>query len=201
MEKKKRVMKNSMCQVCKIKALKVDMEFEMVGTKTPVAKYYHKGICWETYLKEKAFKDNERVEMDALVEIIKEIYGVKAIPNSCFVYINELRNGTTFFGKNDYKYKEGYSYELMTETFSYVSESIEYANRTKTFKGFNNAFRYGLAIVCDKLSVVENRRKLRQKQNAQINKHLEKVENEEAFVDTYKKKEKSKTDITDFLDE
>lgn len=194
-------MKHSMCQVCKIKSLKEDMEFEMVGTKTPLAKYYHKGICWETRLKEKAFKENERIEMDALVEVIKEVYGVKAIPNSCFVYINELRNGTTFFGKNDYKYKQGYSYELMAETFNYVSESIEYANRTKTFGGFNNAFRYGLAIVCDKLSTVENRRKLREKQNILIDKHLEDVGNEDEFVNTYKKKEKSKTDITDFLDD
>lgn len=201
MEKKKRVMKQAMCQLCKIKALKEDMEFEMVGTKTPLAKYYHKGACWETRLKEKAFNEIESKELDDLVEIIKEIYGVKLIPSNSYPFLQALRNGTKFFGKNDYKYKQGYSYDLIAETFNYVSESIEYANRTKSFNGFNNALRYGLAIVCDKLSVVEQRRNLREKQSILIDKHLESIESEDEFVSSYKKKDKSKSDITDFLDD
>lgn len=190
------------CQYCDLKdTMKEDMEFEMVGTKKPVPKYYHKE-CWEKHLEDKAFKEVERLELDKLVEVIKEIYGIKVIPNNAFPYLQNLRNGTKFFGKYDYSYKKGYNYALIADTFEYCSESIDYANANKSFNGFTNALRYGLAIVCDKLSVVEQRKATREKQRHLIElHHSNEKEVEEDFETSYKKPKKSNADITDFLDD
>lgn len=188
------------CQHCKVTDTpKDEMAFEMVGEKKPTRKNYHKH-CYQEHLKDKAFKEQERQELDKLVDVIKEIYGVKTIPNSCYPYLQDLRNGTKFFGKNDYKYKQGYTYELIAETFNYCSDTIEYWNARKSFNGFTSALKYGLAIVCDKLSVVEQRKLAREKQQLLIDKHIEKVEDEQEFVSAYKKKKKASNDITDFLD-
>lgn len=173
------------------------MEVEFVGAKnTP--KYYHPN-CFLEHLKDKEFKELERQELDKLVEVIKNIYGVKTIPNNAYPYLQDLRNGTKFFGKYDYRYKEGYAYDLIAEAFLYCSDTIEYWNARKTFNGFTNALRYGLAIVCDKLSIVENRRKEREKQKLQIERHLENAnEEDQIFEESYKKPSKRKnTDIFD----
>lgn len=190
------------CQRCGVSdTVKEDMKVEYVGAKnTP--KRYHES-CYEEHLKEKAFKDAERKEMDKLVEVIKQIYGVKTIPNNAYPYLQDLRNGTKFFGKYDYKYKDGYTYDLIAETFDFCSDTIEYWNARKKFDGFTNALRYGLAIVCDKLSIVEQRRKQREKNKQAIEKHLENVNDEDQiFESSFKKKTPSKRgDITDFLDD
>ena len=178
-----------------------DMEFEMVGIKKPAKKYYHKK-CFEEHLKEKAFKEQERVELDKLIEVIKDIYGVKDVPKTAYPYLQDLRNGNKFFGRYDYKYKGGYSYDLIAETFDYCSDTIEYWNSQKSFTGFTNALRYGLAIVCDKLSIVENKRKQREKQESLIEKHLEQTDaSQQEFETAYKKPAKKKDDILDFLDD
>jgi len=177
------------------------MEVEtIVGEKKTTRKYFHKH-CYEDYLKVKAFKESERAELDKLIEKIKKIYGVKVVPHNVYPFLQDLRNGTKFFGKNDYKYKEGYTYDLIAETFEYCSDTIEYYNSRKTFDGLSNAVRYGLAIVCDKLMVVESRRKQIVKQKLQIERHLESVdETTEEFETNYKKPTKGKADISDFLD-
>jgi hypothetical protein len=186
------------CQWCKEEGLATDMTFEMSNAKKPVKKFYHMD-CHADYLKDKEFKKKEAEELDVLVEKIKEIYGAKAVPSSIYPYLQDLRNGTKFFGKYDYKYKGGYSYDLITETFDYCSETIEYWNAKKNFNGLTSALKYALAIVCDKLQVVENRRKQREKQRLLIEKHIENVEGEnQEFETTYKKK---KTDDFDFLDD
>lgn len=189
------------CQWCGVSDThKDEMEVEMSQGKKPVAKRYHKH-CYQEYLKDKEFKEQERIELDKLVEVIKKLYGVKVVPHSAYPFLQDLRNGTKFFGRNDYKYKQGYSYDLIAETFEYCSDTIEYWNAKKSFNGFTNALRYGLAIVCDKLSVVENRRKDRERQESLVEKHLENTKpEEEEFTSSYKKKQKSNTDITDFLD-
>lgn len=179
---------------------KDEMKFDLVG-KNQTKKYFHED-CFDKYLADKAFKENERVELDKLIEVIKEIYGVKIIHHSVYPFLQDLRNGTKFFGKYDYKYKEGYSYSLIAETFEYCSETIEYANARKNFNGFSNALRYGLAIVCDKLSFVENRRKTRENQKVRMEKHMENIEDVgQEFETNYKKPSKSNTDITAFLDD
>lgn len=189
------------CQHCNIKDTdRDDMNFEL-ATNGKTKKYYHKS-CHEEYLKDKEFKENERVELDKLVEVIKNIYGVKILPNSAYPFLQDLRNGTKFFGKYDYKYKEGYTYDLIAETFEYCSDTIEYYNARKSFNGFIGALRYGLAIVCDKLSIVEQRRKHRENQERFIEKQIENMGYDgQEFESTYKKPKKSKSDISEFLDD
>ena len=189
------------CQQCLVSdTMKEDLVFDLVGKKQ-TRKYFHKD-CYDTYLKEKEFKAKERKEMDELVEVIRDIYGVKTLPFQAYPFINELRNGTRFFGKYDYKYKEGYSYSLIAETFRFCSDTIEFWNANKNFNGFMNAFRYGLAIVCDKLAVVEQRQKNKESQQVRIEKHVEIITGHgQEFESSYKKQKKPKIDITDLLDD
>lgn len=193
--------RNIKCQQCLVSDTpKDEMKFDLVG-KNQTKKYFHHE-CYDTYLKEKAFKEKERVELDGLVEVIKEIYGVKQLPHSVYPFLQELRNGTRFFGKYDYKYKQGYSYALIAETFNFCSETIEFWNANKKFNGFSNALRYGLAIVCDKLSIVEQRQKQRESQKVKLDKYVEKMEEDgQEFESSYQKPSKSKNDISDFLDD
>jgi len=172
---------------------------ETVEGKKTTYRYYHMK-CFEIAEYERAFRQHERKEMDELCEVIKEIYGVTTIPSTIFPYIQDLRNGTRFFGKNDYKYKKGYSYQLIAETFRFCSSTIEYYNSTKTFNGFTHAFKYGLTIVCDKLSLVENRLRNQAQQELIADLHLERAsEREEEFQTSYKPK--TKKDNLDFLDD
>ena len=190
------------CQRCGISdTVKDDLEFELVGEKKPQKKYYHKS-CYQEHLKDKAFKEKERKELDELIEVIKDIYGAKVIPNNIYPYLQDLRNGTRFFGKRDYKYKQGYSYELIKETFEYTSETIQYWNARKDFNGLTSALRYGLAIVCDKLHTVEERKNKAERQKMMLEKFVKQDELEgQEYATTYKKPSKSKSDITEFLDD
>ncbi|MCR4362086.1 hypothetical protein NUG13_12175 [Bacillus subtilis] len=188
------------CQYCGVKdTVKEEMETEYVGkNKTP--KRYHKH-CYEEHLKEKEFKEKERRELDNLVEVIKNIYGFKKFPSTIYPYLQDLRNGTEFFGKKKQKYKEGYTYDVIAEGFDYCSETIEYWNARKTFNSDTARVRYGLAIVCDKLSIVEERRKQREEQQRQIERHVENVIEEDLIFESNYKKPSKHTDITDFLDD
>jgi hypothetical protein len=171
--------------------------------KKPVYKRYHKH-CHELYLKDKEFREQEQIKKDALNETIKEIYGVKDIPNQAWTLIACLREGNPVFGskqKITKRYKEGYDYLLIKETFEYCTDTIEYWNRVKNFDGFMSAFKYAMSIIIDKIYVVEQRKKDRERQQMMTDKHLEELNNDEHdFVSGFKKKEKSNTDITDFLD-
>ena len=190
------------CQRCGVADTeKEDLEFDLVGEKKPVKKYYHKS-CFQEHLKDKEFRAKESEELDKLIEVIKKIYGVKVIPNTVYPYLQDLRNGTRFFGKFDYKYKKGYTYDLIAETFEYCSDTIEYWNGRKSFNGLSGALKYGLAIVCDKLSVVEQRRKRKEEQRMFIDKHFENVkEDSHEFESGYKKPTKNKNDNTNFLED
>lgn len=194
--------RNLKCQRCGIADTpKSEMEFEVVGIKKPVNKYYHKD-CFVEHLKDKEFRKKEAEELDKLVEVIKEIYGVKSIPNNAYPFLQDLRNGTKFFGKNDYKYKEGYPYDLIAETFDYCSETIEESLRRISFNGFMNSLRYGLAIVCDKMKVVEQRRERQERQEEVIQAQIDNLSGDEyEFETNYKKPKQQHTDITDFLDD
>lgn len=193
------------CQVCKLDDTnKDDMEIVSVdvGTKK-VNKFYHKD-CYEEFLKDKKFKEKEREELDKLVDVVMNIYGIKSIPNSIYPYFQDLRNGTRFFGKDNRKYKEGYTYELIAETFEYCSDTIEYWNSRKDFNGTTGAIKYGLAIVCDKLHFVEQRRKRRENQKQLLDIHVKNIKtdiDEHEDDNNYKKPTRNKGDFTDFLDD
>ncbi len=193
------------CQYCGLKDTdKKDMEVEVVGITKPLNKYYHKD-CHKEFLKEKAFKEEEAKKMDVLDATIKSIYGVKEVPNQAFTFLQKLRNGEKVFGNSQRvtkRYKEGYDYLLIAETFEYCRDTIEYWNRVKDFNGFMGAFRYALSIIIDKIYIVEQKVKQREDQKRLIEKHFESIsEDDHVFETNYKKPTKSKNDISDFLDD
>lgn len=193
------------CQYCGITDTpKSQMEFELVGQAKPVKKYYHKH-CYQDFLLDKEFKAKEQAEKDELTETIKKIFGVKDVPRQAFPLLEALRNGEPVFGARQQigkRYKQGYKYSLIKETFEYCSETINYWLEVKDFNGFMGAFKYALSIVIDKIYTVEQRVKEREKERLLIEKHLEQVEFEDTMYETnYKKPTKNANDITDFLDD
>lgn len=196
-------MKTRKCQWCKEHGNMEEMVIELTNSAKPVKKFYHKD-CHEEFLKDKAFKEQEQKEKDELNDVIKKIYGVKEVPNSAWVLLEKLRGGNPVFGKQNIgkRYKEGYKYSLIKETFEYCSDTIEYWNGVKSFNGFMSAFRYALSIVIDKIYFVEQRAKQREKSAIAMKKHIEEIEqSSQEFEASYKKKDKAKKDISDFLDE
>ena len=75
------------CQRCGVADTEKDeLEFDLVGEKKPVKKYYHKS-CYQEHLKDKEFKAKESKELDELIEVIKDIYGVKVVPNTIYPFL------------------------------------------------------------------------------------------------------------------
>lgn len=192
------------CQFCEIKDTdRKDMEFELaVNGKTK--KYYHKD-CWDKYLKHKEFLADEMAKKNELNEVLKQIYGVKEIPKQAWTLLENLRGGNPVFGakqKIGKRYREGYEYPLIKETFEHCSDTIEYWNSVKDFNGFMGAFKYALTIVIDKIYYVEQRVKERENKKALVKQHVESVNhNAQEYESNYKKPSKTKADITDFLDD
>lgn len=194
--------KTRKCQRCKIDdTLMEDMDFETVGEKRPLKKFYHKE-CYAEHLKEKQFKAEEAEKLDKLVHTIQKIYGVSSLPNQAYPFLQKLRNGEPVYGKQQVtkRYKEGYDYLLIEETFDYCSSTIEYYNSVKNFDGFMSAFRYALSIIIDKIYLVEKRAQERLKQEMAVERQMKQLEaEEETYASNYKKPTQT-NDITDFLD-
>lgn len=191
------------CQWCKKEGILDDMTFEMVGKTKPVKKFFHK-ICHEEYLKDKKFKEKELMELDELVNTIKNIYGVKELPRTAYTLLQNLRNGERVFGNRQQvgkRYKQGYKYSLIKDTFEYCSDTIEYWNSVKNFDSFMSAFKYALTIVIDKIYYVEQREIEKEKKKRMIEKHLQEVTDSGIFESSYKKVSKNTADISDFLDD
>lgn len=191
------------CRYCKIDDThKDEMEVEYVGTKkTP--KYYHKE-CYKEYRKEKDFKEEESRKLDELVEVIQNIYGVKELPTQAYPLLQKLRNGEKVFGKQQTskRYKEGYDFEVIKETYDYCSETIEYWNQHKSFNdSFMNAFKYGLSIIIDKIYYVEQRIENRKEQEKAIDKHIEQLREEDFDFESSYEKNKEKEEDFDFLND
>lgn len=196
--------KTRKCQFCNVDdTLMEEMEFDMIGVKKPVKKFYHKGKCWDAYLKDKEFRAKEQREKDELNETLLKIYGVKEIPKQAWTLLSALREGNPVFGskqKTTKRYKEGYDYPLIRETFDYCSDTIEYYNSVKPFDGFMSAFKYALSIIIDKIYFVEQRRIQREQQKQLLDTYVANANSQE-FESNYKKPKKSNTDISNFLDD
>jgi len=179
------------------------MEFELVGNAKPVRKYYHKS-CYKNFLDDKRFKEEEAKELDSLKETIENIFGVKQLPNQAYPFLQKLRNGEQVFGRQNIgkRYKEGYKYSLIEETFVHCEDTIHYWLGVKDFNGFMGAFKYALSIVIDKIYYVEQRANERESKKAMMDRHIEHVIDEDVFESNYKKKaSKTQDDILDFLDD
>lgn len=192
------------CQHCGVADTpKDEMEFELVGKTKLVKKYYHQ-TCYQEFLKDKRFKEKEAEELDKLKTTIEDIFGIKQLPNQAYPFLQKLRNGEQVFGNHNMgkRYKEGYTYSLIEETFRYCEDTIQYWLGVKDFNGFMGAFKYALSIVIDKIYYVEQRVKERESKQAMIDKHIEHVEATGVmFENNYKKKSNNNDNILDFLDD
>ena len=190
------------CQWCGEKSDSDEMKFELYGAREQ-KKYYHKN-CYNYYLKDKKFKEKERVEKDNLIEKIKKIYNVKEVPRQVYPLIEALRNGQPVFGNRQNtgkRYKEGYSYNLIEKTYDYCADTIEYWNSVKGFDSFMGAFKYGLSIVIDKIYFVEKKEEEKENKDILIEKHIKKAKETEVLFETSYMKPKKINDISVFLDD
>src|SRR6185312_12700724 len=147
MTEKRRGKKTRKCQLCGIDdTLLEDMSFEEVG-KNNVKKFYHNDSFVE-HRKKQDYLDKELKELDDLRVSIQKIYGIEQLPHQAYPLLQNLRMGNPVLGgrqKIGKRYREGYSYPLIQETFGYCSDTIEYWNSKKDFDGFMQAFKYALA--------------------------------------------------------
>lgn len=132
------------CPVCTQFGLKADMIHEVDK------KYYHLEYCHEKWLKDKAFKQKEREEMDSLINTIIRLHKFQSaatFPKTFYPFIQELRNDSVLFGKLERRYKEGITYETIENTYLYCEERIEWARGNKEFKNVMNELKYCFMIV------------------------------------------------------
>ncbi|MFQ3543515.1 hypothetical protein Q7A53_05465 [Halobacillus rhizosphaerae] len=179
-----------------------DMEFELVGKKRPLKKYYHK-LCYQERLKQKEFQAVEEKQLDDLRICIQKIYGVDPLPEQAYPFLQKIRNGEPALSgqKTGKRYKEGYPYPVIQETFEFCADTIRYWNGEKGFESFTSAFKYALRIILDKLYVVDQRIKDREEQEMRIKKQPKIVQVEEDYESSYKKQRKDKVELSDFLDD
>lgn len=195
------------CRWCGGKSPRHEMKRVVTGNKRKVNKYYHKKDCYEEFLAEEEFKKEEQEKRDSLYSKVMEIYDVKALPNQFYMQIEGLRHGNRVFRKQNMgkRYREGYDYDLIEDTYDESRDAIEWSLQNKAFVDLGNALNYGLSIVINNIYGVEKK-----KERIQSREHMEKVsenvknENKDdysfdEFDSTYKPKEKD-DDFFDIFD-
>ncbi|GMX64565.1 hypothetical protein Elgi_38340 [Paenibacillus elgii] len=156
------------CKICDIKDDKILM------IKESNNKYYHIENCHYLYLKDKAFKQKELEEKNELTDSIVRIMGYKnrgSIPSTFFSsYVQPFRNDDVLYGKLEKKYKEGFSYLTIKETFDYCEDNIKKYVRMKRdkneFKDTISELRYVWKIVCNNIENMLRDKKKFEKQKS-----------------------------------
>lgn len=195
------------CRWCGEKSPRPEMQKVVTGNKTKVNKYYHKEECYEEFLMEEEFKKVEQEKRDSLYNKVMDIYDTKALPNSFYIQIEGLRHGNRVFKTQNMgkRYREGYDYDLIEETYEESRDAIEWSLKNKAFVNLSNALNYGLSIIINNIYGVEKRR-----ERMESREHMEevaenvKLENSggqpfDEFETSYKPKEKD-DDFFDIFD-
>lgn len=90
---------------------------------------YHAYKCYDLYLEDKAFKEQESKELDQLYETIKKVCGISVIPPSFMGLIQRLRNGDPIIGmkKGDKKhFKQGFKYPVIQKAYEQKADLIKW---------------------------------------------------------------------------
>lgn len=195
------------CQWCGSKDTRDKMKQVKVGVTTKVNKYYHKEECYQAYLDEEEFKKEEAVKRDSLYETIMKIYDTKALPNSFYMQIEGLRHGNRVFKRQNMgkRYRQGYDYDLIEETYLYSEDAIEWSLDNKAFTNLANALNYGLSIIINNIYNVEMKRDaVRSREHMEkIAENVRKDEDLPAniFESSYKKSKEDEHDISFLLED
>lgn len=192
------------CRWCGEKSPRPEMQKVTTGNKTKVNKYYHKENCYEEFLAEEEFKKQEQEKRDSLYNTVMDIYGFKALPNSFYVQIEGLRHGNRVFKTQNMgkRYREGYDYDLIEETYLESKDAIEWSMRNKAFTNSANALNYGLSIIINNIYGVEKNRERRESREhmEQIAENVKLDVNEEIPYDEFETSYKPKDKEEDFFD-
>lgn len=192
------------CRWCGEKSPRPEMKKVTTGNKTKVNKYYHKENCYEEFLAEEEFKKQEQEKRDSLYNTVMDIYGFKALPNSFYVQIEGLRHGNRVFKTQNMgkRYREGYDYDLIEETYLESKDAIEWSMRNKAFTNSANALNYGLSIIINNIYGVEKNRERRESREhmEQIAENVKLDVNEEIPYDEFETSYKPKDKEEDFFD-
>ncbi|WP_226035742.1 hypothetical protein [Aquibacillus saliphilus] len=194
-------MRQFKCQYCKNKDIDEKMVIVKHGKQN---KRYHKVECYDLYIKDQEFKQQEKLELDELVEVIKEVHGIEVVPPQFFSYLQDLRNGNQLFGKvGQKKSKSGYSYKAISMTYEENKDTINWAKNNRDFNGTMNLLKYTRAIVADKVGQVayriESRDRKREFEKATEQQAESVFEHINKQPKKYKKTD-SKKDASSFLD-
>lgn len=145
---KKPVDRITTCKKCKLKDTK------MSAMEKTVDGYYHKGKCYEEYVEEKEFKVRESEQLDELVKEIARIHSIdyRLIPTEIYsTVIMPFRNDGVINNRLQKRYKEGFDYETIIETYLYCETKIATAISKKAqsggFKSLAAEMKYAFAIV------------------------------------------------------
>ncbi|NBI31007.1 hypothetical protein [Chengkuizengella marina] len=162
-------------------------------------KYYCKG-CYQNFIEQQEFLKKEQKEMDQLIEIIKVVHEIDNVPGQFYPFLQDLRNGSSIvMGKKNRRYKEGFAFKVISETYRKYQDDIRYWKNRKNFEGSTlKELRYCLAIVIDKIQMVKKQiNQLEQQEAREKTKEIvpEFVEREI----TYKRNQKD-NGILEFLD-
>lgn len=189
------------CQVCREKDIKENMEVYVIVSSTgkKTNKYYHKGECWEKFIKEKEKLEQEQKEREELDTVLKEIFDIKVkYPDNVWWIIEDLRNGTNRFQKFwKKKYKKGYPYSVIAEAFRLSKDDIEWARLNRPFKDLGQEMRYALKIIQKRLEPAY-KKKIKTERNEEFSKARESISLD--LMEDIREVEYKKKDIFDMSD-
>lgn len=185
------------CRWCREK----DTDDKMTIVKVGKQNYrYHTEKCYEEYLKDKKFKEQESKELDELVETIKKVHDIEKIPRQFYPYLQDLRNGTELFGRiGQKKSKEGYRYKTIAETYLQCSDKIEWAKLNKNFKDTLSMLKYTYAIITNNIDQVKKQMD-RAEENKMTNKEVDQLIDYDIKAASYKPQDdEDELNISEFL--
>ena len=166
------------------------------GKPKLLRKYYHL-TCYDDFLKEKEFKQQELIELDHLYQYLLGVHDVKSLDGRMMEKIQDLRNGTVKMGnKKVVRYKNGVSYALMLDSYKFSASTIDEAIKNMQFDKKWNEFAYCFAIMNSNIPNVEKAQKfIEERKEIESNRQVEVVE----INIVKKKKSKDELDLSDIL--
>ncbi|GAA0347985.1 hypothetical protein GCM10008931_44100 [Oceanobacillus oncorhynchi subsp. oncorhynchi] len=188
------------CQWCREKDIDENMTIVKIGKNN---KRYHKGKCYDLYKKYNESKEREKLELDSLVETIKELHNIEVIPGRFYPFLQDLRNGNEMFGKmGTRKSKAGYPYKIIEKTYLFCQDKINWALQNINADTFG-MLKYTKAIVESNIYRIaaQEARKQQHEEVAQLNENeTVNMQNHLERKPVQYKKKKSKRDISSLLD-
>lgn len=191
------------CQFCAVK----DRREKIKGIHP---KGYIHSDCVDKYLKKKNFLEKERKEKDELVDTIVRIMGYssrQSIPSSFYSgYLEPFRNNSDLIRKIK-KYKEGFDYRTIKETFEYCEKDIKKYIAIKRengdFKNTIQELRYAFGIVKNNIENYMRIKKrielIRKRQESKIESMNKKDYLNKDLNVEIKKRKYDDLDISDFI--